>query len=155
MNFTLKNFLHFMEFLTKNFDIVNIVVVVDVTSHVVNFFNFYQTQFVSTKSSFRIPFFIIQQIWFFIYKVFLKLFSKIFPVLLSSIGLHGSFWIFRSMNININSLFVKQPIRIFRYTNILLMSCTCAGDQSKLGGPKAGGPENLLALRAEGTRVSS
>ena len=107
-----------MELLTKNFDIVNIVVVVDVTSHVVNFFNFYQTQFVSTKSS-------------------LKLFSKIFPVLLSSIGLHGSFWIFRSMNININSLFVKQPIRIFRYTNILLMSCTCAGDQSKLGGPKS------------------
>ena len=35
MKFTLKNFLHFiMEFLTKNFDIVNIVVVVDAATHV-------------------------------------------------------------------------------------------------------------------------
>ena len=124
MKFTLKNFLHFiMEFLTKNFDIVNIVVVVDVATHVF-FFNFYQTQFVLTKSSFRIPFFIIQKNWFFIYKVSLKFFPKIFPFLLSSIGLHESLWTFRSINININSLFVKQPNRIFRSTNILLMSCT-------------------------------
>ena len=32
---------------------------------------------------------------------------------------------------------------------------TCAGDQASLGDQRAGGPENLLALRAEGTRASS
>ena len=32
---------------------------------------------------------------------------------------------------------------------------TCAGDQASLVDQRAGGPENLLALRAEGTRASS
>ena len=49
---------------------------------------------------------------------------------------------------SINGLFDPGP-QSFRTRR------TCAGDQQVGGDQKAGGPENLLALRTEGTRVSS